>query len=113
MAVIVDHGHAVPLAGPGEAALDAAEAYECLADRLVGDAELMRYRDRRRCIRRVMPSRHRQHDVRYLVGGVGLAVAEHDLEFRSAAGWRQVDQPRVGLRVLAIGDDAAVLDPAD
>src|SRR5947208_3428205 len=36
MAVIVDHGDAVPLAGPGEAPLDAAEARDRLADRLVG-----------------------------------------------------------------------------
>ena len=113
VAVIVDHGDAVPFAGPGEAPLDAAEARDRLADRLVGHAEFVRHRNRRRRVRGVMPSRHRQHDVRYLVRGVGLAVAEHDLEFRAAAVRRQVDQPHIGLRVFAIGDDAAVLDLAD
>src|SRR5437899_5817961 len=63
MAVIVDHGDAVPLPGPGEATLDATESCNRLADRLVGHAEFMRHRDRRRRIRRVMPARHRQHDV--------------------------------------------------
>src|SRR6478609_9684289 len=42
-----------------------------------------------------------------------LTVAEHDLELRSAAGWIEIDQPCIGLRILAIGDDAAVLDFAD
>jgi hypothetical protein len=36
-----------------------------------------------------------------------------DLEFRSAAERLEIDQPHIGLRVLAIGDDAAVLDLAD
>jgi len=44
---------------------------------------------------------------------IGLAVAEYDLEIRAAAHRCQVDQPRIGLRILAIGDDAAILDLAD
>ena len=31
----------------------------------------------------------------------------------AAAGVAEVDEPHVGLRVLAVGDDAAVLDAAD
>ena len=73
----------------------------------------MRDRNRRGRVRRVVPSRHRQHEIGDLVRGVGLAVAEHDLEFRAAAHRRQIDQPRIGLRVFAVGDDAAVLDLAD
>ena len=63
VAVIVDHGDAVGFASPGEAPLDAAEACHRLADRLVGNAELMRHRDRRDRVQRVVPSRHRQHEV--------------------------------------------------
>src|SRR6267142_4911803 len=39
MAVIVDHGDAVPFAGSGKAPLDAAKTSHRLADRLVGNAE--------------------------------------------------------------------------
>ena len=52
-------------------------------------------------------------DIGDLVRGVALAVADHDLECRAAALRREIDQPRIGLRVFAIGDDAAVLDLAD
>ena len=45
--------------------------------------------------------------------GAGLAVAKRDLEFRAAARRGEIDQPRIGLRIFAIGDDAAVLDLAD
>ena len=41
------------------------------------------------------------------------AVAEHHREARLAVGMIEIDEPHVGLRVLAIGDDAAVLDAAD
>ena len=113
MAVIVDHGDAVPFAGPGEAPLDAAETRDRLADGIVGQPELMRHRDRGGGVERVVPSRHRQHEVGDLVHGIGLAVAEHHLEFRAAAHRHEIDQPRIGLRIFAIGDDAAILDLAD
>src|SRR5258708_36513514 len=45
--------------------------------------------------------------------GFGLSVSEYDLEFRAAAHRSEIDQPRVGLRVFAVGDDAAILDLAD
>src|SRR5882672_4221838 len=72
--VIVDHGDAVPLPGPGKAPLDAAEACHRLADRIVGHAELMRHRNSRGGVERVVTSRHRQHDVGDLMRSVGLAV---------------------------------------
>ena len=41
------------------------------------------------------------------------AVAQGDIEARHAAGQVDVGEPDVGLRVFAIGDDAAILDLAD
>jgi hypothetical protein len=80
MAVIVDHGDAVPLTGPREAPLHAAKARHGFADRVVGNAELVRHRDRRRRVRGVVPSGHRQHDVGNFMGRIGLAIAKHHLE---------------------------------
>ena len=60
-----------------------------------------------------MASRHRQHEIGDLVHGAGLAIVERDLELRSAAHRRQVEQPHIGLGVLAVSDDAAILDLAD
>ena len=44
---------------------------------------------------------------------VAGAVAEHDREARRAVGMIEIDEPHVGLRILAVGDDAAILDAAD
>src|SRR5215218_5452736 len=41
------------------------------------------------------------------------AIAERNLELRSAPHRGQVDEAHIGLRILAIGDDAPVLDLAD
>ena len=113
VAVIVDDGYAVPFAGFGEAALDAAETRDRLSDGVVGKPELMRDRDRGGGIERVVAPRHRQHDVGYLIGSVGLAVAKRHLDFRTAADRIEIGQPRFGLRIFAVGDDAAILDLAD
>ena len=43
----------------------------------------------------------------------GLAIADRHLEFRAATHRRQIQQLRIGLRILTIGDDAAILDLAD
>ena len=95
VAVIVDDGDAVPFAGAGEAALDAAEAGERLADRVVGDAELARDRDRRRGVQHVVAARHRQRQLVDRVHVCAVAVAEHDVEARLAAG---DDRDRRGAR---------------
>ena len=113
VAVVVDDGDAVPDAGAGETPAHAAETGERFADHIVADAELMRDRDRRRGIERVVPAGHRQRQVLDLVHEARGAVAEHDGEQRGAAGMRDIDQPHVGLRVLAVGDDAVILDAAD
>src|SRR5260370_35051289 len=112
MAVIVDHGDAVPLAGPGEAPLDAAEARDRLADRIVGKSQLVRDRDRRGGVERVVPSRHRQHETSDLMRHTGLAIAEHDIEAGTGAHRYQIDQARVDLRVFAKGDDRTTPDLA-
>ncbi len=113
VAVIVDDRHAVPFAGAGEAAAHAAEILQRLADLVVADAELARDRDRGGGVERVVAPRHRQRQILDGVHFLPGAVAEHHVEARSAVGVVDVDQPHVGLRVLAIGDDAAVLDAAD
>ena len=42
-----------------------------------------------------------------------LAIADQHVETRDAAGKVDIEQPHVGLRILAIGDDTPVLDAAD
>ena len=106
-------GDAVPLAGAGEAPPHAAEVLQRLADHVVGNAEFARDRDRRGGVERVVASRHRQREALDLVRRLPRAVAEEDGEARLAVGMVEIGEPHVGLRVFAIGDDAAVLDPSD
>src|SRR6266700_288822 len=113
VAVIVDHRDAVPFPGPSEAPLHPTEARDRLADGIIGKSELVRDRNRGGGVERVVLSCHRQGESGDLMRHIGLAVAEHDLEARTAAHRHQIDQARVGLRILAIGDDAAILDLAD
>ena len=63
MAVIVENDRALPLAGAGEATLDAAEARQPLGDVLDADAKLIGDRDRRSGVERVVMARHRQDEV--------------------------------------------------
>src|SRR3954471_14044393 len=113
MAVIVDHGDAVPFAGLGETALHATEAGDRLADRIVRDTEFARHGDRGCRVGSVVTPRHRQHEIFDLMHSSGLAIAERDLEPRSAAHRGQINQPRIGLWILAVSDDATILDLAD
>src|SRR6202000_3495605 len=73
----------------------------------------MRNRDRSRGVERIVAARHWQCEIGYLGRRAGLAVEGHDRELRAAAGRTKIDQSRVGLRIFAIGDDAAILDLAD
>ena len=113
VAVIVEDRDAVPLARAGEAALHAAEARERLADRVGRDAELVRDRDGGGGVERVVRARHRQDEVLELQPEARAAVADHDAELGLPAARIDIHEAHIGLRVLAIGDDAAVLDAAD
>ena len=73
----------------------------------------MRDRDRRRGVERVVAAGHRQRELVDIGRLAGLPVADQHVEAGDAAGEIDVEQPHVGLRVLAIGDDAPVLDAAD
>ena len=44
---------------------------------------------------------------------LSAAVAKRDGEQRYPAGVRNIDKPHVGLRIFAVGDDAAILDAPD
>ncbi len=113
VAVVVDHRDAVPLAGLGEAPLDAAETGERLADQIVGNAELARHRDRGGRVQRVVSPRHRQREPRDGVHVGPGAVAEDDGKARAAIHVIEAGQAHVRLGILAIGDDPPVLDAAD
>ena len=113
MAVIVEDGDAVPFARAGEAPLDAAEGADRLADDVDRGAELMGDRDRRGGVERVVAAGHRQREIVDIGRPAGRPVADQHGEAGDAAGQVDVEQPDVGLRVLAIGEDAPVLDPAD
>ena len=60
VAVIVDDGGAIPFADAGEAAADAAEIVERLADLLVAHAKLARDGDRRQRVLHIVLARHGQ-----------------------------------------------------
>ena len=63
VAVIVDHGHAVPLAGLGEAALDPLEIAQRRAQRVVAEPERLGDRRRGQRILHVVLAEHRQKQV--------------------------------------------------
>jgi hypothetical protein len=113
VAVIVEDQRAVPLAGPGEAPFDAAEAGQRLPDLRGGHTELAGDRNGGGGVQRVVPARHGQDEIVDLLGHRAGAVAELHLEAALATGEVDVEDAHVGLRILAIGDDAAVGDGAD
>ena len=113
VAVVVEDLDAVPRSGTREAALDAAEGRQALPDGVGRYAEFMRDRDRRRRVRHVVPAGHRQAQVGDRRLRAGLAVADGHVEQRRRAVHAMVAEAHIGLRVLAIGDDAAVLDAGD
>ena len=63
VAVIVDHGDAVRLAGLGEAPLDPGKGAQRPADRVVGQAHFLRNGDGGQCILHVVLAEHRQAEV--------------------------------------------------
>ena len=114
MAVVVEYLHAVPCAGRREAALDAAERGEPLAD-------VVRRRAPSSCATAIAAVAletlcrpgigRRSLSIDDLPAG--LAVADHHVEYRHRAVHVMAREAHVGLRVAAIGDDAAVLDVRD
>jgi len=77
--------HAVPFAGAGEAALDAAEAGERLADLFGREAELIGDRDGGGRVQRIVMARHRQHEIVEVGRLRRLAVAQQNVEPAHAA----------------------------
>src|SRR6516164_10109913 len=112
MAVIVDDGDAIPDAGTGKAPAHAAELGKGVADCVVCDTELTSDRNRRGGIESIVAARHRQRDVLDFVRGATGSFTEQHREQGRSAGMRYVDKAHVGLRVLAVGDDAVILDAA-
>ena len=114
VAVIVDDRGAVPFAGAGEAPLDAAETRQRLADRSSGTPSSRATAiaavalsalwwpgiGRREILDRVCVSRRRGRGTRRR-------------NANAAVGMIEIDEPHIGLRIHAVGDDAAVLDAAD
>ncbi len=84
MAVIVEDQRAVPLAGLGEAPLDAAEAGQRRANALDRDAEIIGDRDRRGRIERIVMAGHRHHQIAHHLVAATLAVADQQRELRPA-----------------------------
>ena len=99
--------------GAGEPPLDAAEGADRLADDVDRGAELVRHRDRGGGVERVVPAGHRQREIVDIGGPAGRPLANQDGEFGDAARHGDVQEPNVGLRVLAVGQHPPVLDPAD
>ena len=64
-------------------------------------------------VQRIVMAGHGQQQIVEIGRLRGLAVAQQHVEARHAAFEIDVEQPHVGLRIFAIGDDAAILDLAD
>ena len=99
VAVVVDDAHAVPGPHLGEAALDAAEIGERLADEVVGNTERVRHRHGRRRIERVVAAGHRQRELVDRVRDLAVAAAELHGKARSAVVMVEIAKPHVGLRI--------------
>ena len=76
MAVIIDDGDAIPLAGPGKAPPDAAEACDRLSDDIVRKPQFMRDSNSGDGVQGVVTARHWQMQVANLMRHLGLAIAE-------------------------------------
>src|ERR1700731_412171 len=96
VAIIVENGCAVPFAGAGKAALDAAERGERLPDRLRAHAEPMRDGERGRRVQRVVTTGHRHDDVFKHVLGAALAVANDRCKARNAIAEIKTGEPDIG-----------------
>ena len=97
----------------GEAPLHAAEAGKALADRLVGNAELVSDGDRAGRVLDIVLAGHRQREADDVADSAAGPVTDRDAEARHRALGAQVAVAHVGLGIGAIGDDAAVLDAPD
>src|SRR5690606_29026467 len=112
-AVIVEYFDAVPASRRREAALDATEGGQTLADVAGRYLHLMRDRYRGRRVGDVVPTRHRQPQVLDGLALPALAVANDDIEHRDRPVHAMIGKAHIGLRIGAVGDDTAVLDAAD
>ena len=112
VAVVVDDDGAIPFADAREAPLDAAELGQRRADRVVGNLQFGRHRNRRGGVERVVPPRHRQLELADGVDFLAVAIAKHHRELRLAVGVFEIGEPHVGLRIFSVGDDAPVDDAA-
>ena len=113
MPVIVDDGHAIPCARAGEAPSHPAEFCKRFADPIVGNAKLVRDRNRRGGIKRIVPPRHGQPQAVDLMHRRTGPISEYDGEARFSRRMIKTGETHVGLRILAIGDDAPVGDLPD
>src|ERR1700730_6235405 len=110
VAIIVENGCAIPFAGAGKAALDAAERGERLSDRLRAHAEPMRDSERGRRVQRGVMTGNRHDDVFKHGLGAALAVANDRCKTRNAIAEIKTAEPDIGVRGFPIGDDPPVLD---
>ena len=101
------------VARAGEAPADAAKSGDRFADDVDRRAELVRDRDRRRRVERIVPARHRQREVIDEGGAAGRAITDQRRKSSDAAGEVDVHKAHIGLRILAVGQNAAVFDLAD
>ena len=83
------------------------------ADRLVGQAHLLRHGDGGQRVLHVVLAEHRQAQVDDGARLVGGAVLDHDVEIGAAAVELEVDRADVGVGAQPVGDDAAVGDARD
>ena len=93
--------------------LDAAETRDRLANDVDRRAELVRDRDRRRGVERVVAAGHREREIVDVGRTACRTLADQHRKSGKAAGKIDVQQAHVGLRILAVGEDAPILDAPD
>ena len=113
VAVIVIDRDAIPCPSAGEAPANAAKPGDRLADDVDRRAKLVRDRNRGRGVEGVVAAGHWQREIIDEGGAARRPIADQRRKSRDAAGKVDVHQAHIGLRILAIGENAAVFDLAD
>lgn len=113
MTVIVEDLHAIGFARQREAAFDAGKGGKPLLDVGFRNTETIGDGNRRRRIRNIVAAGHRQNEIREGKYLAGAATTDFHIEDGPRAVDAHIRKPHIRLRVFAIGDNLAVLDPAN
>ena len=108
MSIVINHCNPANFSHPREAAIDALETLQTLADRLRAHTQMQRHGHGRQSIRDIVISWHGQ-------GAIGdhTTIAQRHVKIGRALGIGQIDSPHIGLGVKPIGHNPAIRNSSD